>query len=130
MFTVARSVRGFKDQLRKVVVVKWLADAVCVTGIQVVKMDTEIAQQEKFARAEAVVVNKSRKFFVREWGCICQLGWGGWGGGGGRSVEAGEDDRFAKLLEKKFVCFKGASGKGWAANSKLKNPVLQNLPDN
>ena len=32
---VARSVSGFKDRLRKVVVVvEYLADAVCVTGIQ------------------------------------------------------------------------------------------------
>ena len=35
-----------------------------VTGIQVVKI--EIAQQKKFARAEAVVVKESRKFFVKE----------------------------------------------------------------
>ena len=40
---MAGSVSGFKDQPKKVVVVEYLADAVCVTGIQVVKMETEIA---------------------------------------------------------------------------------------
>ena len=41
-------------------------DAVCVTGIQVVKMEMEITQQKKFARAEAVVVKESRTFFIKE----------------------------------------------------------------
>ena len=54
-----------------------------VTGIQVVKI--EIAQQKKFARAEAVVVKESRKFFVKEWGCEFVLS------AGRRSVEAGKD---------------------------------------
>ena len=48
-------------------------------------MEMEIAQQKKFARAEAVVVKESRKFFVKERGCEFVLL------AGRRSVEAGKD---------------------------------------
>ena len=58
--------------------------------------------------AEAVVVKESRTFFIKEWSCEFVLS------AGRRSVEAGEDDRLARLFEKKFDRFKRLSSSGWA----------------
>ena len=56
---------------------------------------------------QLLVVKESRTFFMKEWSCEFVLS------AGRRSVEAGEDDRLARLFQKKFDRFKRSSSKGW-----------------
>ena len=74
--------------------------------VGIVEVEIEIAKEDEFTGAEAVVVKKRVKFFVKHGGCefVFSTGRG--------SVDAGKDDALAGFIEQNFSAFKRVRRKG------------------